>query len=88
MNKKFLAIGIIFLIVGFVVGYWYGGSASYDKGYNSAIAEIKAQQEEAAKKASEEAAKTANPFQVNNPLEGVETNPFDKAKKILNPFAN
>ena len=88
MNKKFLTIAIIFLIVGFSVGYWYGGSTSYDKGFNSAIAEIKAQQEESAKKATEEAAKSANPFQVENPLEGVKTNPFDKAKKILNPFAN
>lgn len=88
MNKKILATAIIFLIVGFGVGYWYGGSASYDKGYNTAIANIKAQQEEAAKKATEEAARTANPFQASNPLEGVEANPFDKAKKILNPFAN
>lgn len=88
MNKNILAIVAIFLIVGFGVGYWYGGSKSYDKGYETAITDIKAQQEEAAKKAAEEAAKTANPFQVSNPLEGVKANPFDKAKKILNPFAN
>ncbi|MBM2817479.1 MAG: hypothetical protein HW401_69 [Parcubacteria group bacterium] len=88
MSKNILAIGIIFLVVGFGVGYWYGGSISYDKGYNAAAADIKAQQEEAAKNASEEVARTANPFQVSNPLEGVEANPFDKAKKILNPFSN
>lgn len=42
--------------------------------------------EETAKKAAEEAAKAANPFQVVNPLENVELNPFEKTKKILNPF--
>ena len=36
-----LAIGIIFLVVGFGVGYWYGGSTFYDKGYNAAAADIK-----------------------------------------------
>ena len=43
-------------------------------------------QEEAAKQAAADAAKAANPFQIVNPLEGVETNPFEKTKKILNPF--
>ena len=88
MNKNILATGIILLVAGFGAGYWYGGSTSYDKGYKAAAADIKAQQDEAAKKATEEAAKTANPFQVSNPLEGVKANPFDKAKKILNPFSN
>lgn len=88
MNKNILATGIILLVVGFGAGYWYGESTSYDKGYKAAVADIKAQQEEAAKKATEEAVKTANPFQVSNPLEGVKANPFDKVKKILNPFAN
>lgn len=88
MNKNILTIGIIFLIVGFGIGYWYGGSVGFDNGYKTAAADIKAQQEEAAKKATEEAAKTANPFQVNNPLEGINANPFEKAKKALNPFAN
>ncbi len=87
MNKNILATGIILLVVGFGVGYWFGGSISYDKGYQAAAADIKAQQKEAAKKASEEAAKTANPFQVTNPLEGVKANPFDKAKSVLNPFS-
>ena len=87
MNKNFSAISIVLLIIGAIGGYWYGSSKTYDRGYQAATADIKAQQEESAKKASEDAAKTANPFQVNNPLEGVEANPFDKAKDALNPFA-
>lgn len=88
MNKNILAIGMVFLVVGFGVGYWYGGSVAYDNGYKAAAADIKAQQEDAAKKAVEEAVKNTNPFQVTNPLEGVNANPFEKAKKALNPFAN
>ena len=87
MNKNILTAGIVFLIIGFGVGYWYGGSIAYDNGYKTAASDIKAQQEESAKKATEEAAKAANPFQVSNPLEGVQANPFDKAKDALNPFA-
>lgn len=88
MNKNFSAISIVLLVVGAIGGYWYGSSRAYDKGYQAAAADIKAQQEEAAKKATEEAAKAANPFQVSNPLEGVNANPFEKAQKALNPFAN
>jgi len=87
MNKNSLAISVVLLIVGALGGYWYGNSKSYDKGYQTAVTDIKTQQEEAAKKASEEAAKTANPFQVSNPLEGVKANPFEKVKETLNPFA-
>ncbi|NUQ57340.1 MAG: hypothetical protein HUT38_02555 [Candidatus Paceibacter sp.] len=87
MNKNILAIGLVFLVVGFGAGYWYGGTVAYDNGYNAAAADIKAQQEEAAKKAVEEAVKNVNPFQATNPLEGVTANPFEKAKKALNPFA-
>lgn len=88
MDKKILAIGFVLLIVGFGVGYWFGGTVAYDNGYKTAAADIKAQQEESAKKAVEEAVKTTNPFQTTNPLEGVTANPFEKAKKALNPFAN
>jgi hypothetical protein len=88
MNKNFLAISIALLIIGAIGGYWYGSSKSYDKGYQAAVTDIKAQQEVSASKALEEAAKAANPFQVTNPLEGVNANPFEKAKKALNPFAN
>ncbi len=86
MTKNVWIVGVMFLIVGLGLGYWYGSFAAYKPAYNQAVADIKAQQEEFAKKKGEEAAKAANPFQVANPLEGVEANPFDKAKEALNPF--
>lgn len=66
-------------------GFWYSGK-KYDEGYQAAIADVKAQQEEAGNKAAKAATDEANPFKVQNPLEGVEANPFEKAKKNLNPF--
>ena len=74
------------MIVVLVIGFWVGGKLGFNKGYKSAQADAKKVQDEAAKKATEEAVKAANPFQAVNPLSGVETNPFEKAKKILNPF--
>ena len=53
---------------------------------NNAFQAVKKAQEIAGQKAAEDAAKAANPFGVANPLEGVETNPFEEAKKVLNPF--
>ena len=41
---------------------------------------------DSAQKAVEDVAKAENPFRADNPLAGVETNPFEKAKKVLNPF--
>ena len=81
MNKNTWIIIVIGVVVAF--GGWYFG---YDQGYESAIADIKAQQEEAGNLAAEAASDEANPFKVANPLEGVEANPFEKAKKTLNPF--
>lgn len=77
-----VVIVTIVLVAGSVVGFWYGNQ----KGYARAEADIKKVQEEAGKKATEDAAKAANPFQAANPLEGVDANPFEKAKSILNPF--
>jgi len=81
-NNKILVWVLIALVAGLVGGYWYGQS----KGYSQAQADIKKVQEQGAKKAGEDAAKAANPFQAVNPLQGVNANPFEKAKKILNPF--
>lgn len=78
---KALILTVIVVAV-FVGGYYWG----HDRGYKAAEADVKAVQAEAAKKASEEAAKAANPFQAINPLAEVEANPFEKAKKVLNPF--
>ena len=76
---------IAVLIAVIVLGFWLS-FARYDQGYEAAIADIKAQQEEAGNKAAQVATDEANPFKVQNPLEGVEANPFEKAKKTLNPF--
>ncbi len=87
MNKN-LRITIILISVAVIVvvfGFWYAGQM-YDQGYETAIADIKAQQEEVANRAAQAAADEANPFKVENPLQGVEANPFEKAKKTLNPF--
>ncbi|MEK7096031.1 MAG: hypothetical protein AAB896_01955 [Patescibacteria group bacterium] len=73
---------VAFAVVVFLAGWWVGSS----QGYKRAEADIKAVQAEAAKKAAGEAAKAANPFGVANPLGEVEANPFEKTKKILNPF--
>ena len=73
------------LVIVVVLGLWYSDSR-YNAGYEAAIADIKAQQEEAGEKAAQAASDEANPFKVANPLEGVEANPFEKAKKTLNPF--
>ncbi len=41
---------------------------------------------DATQKALQEATEANNPFKVTNPLEGVQVNPFKKAKDQLNPF--
>lgn len=81
-NNKLWAWVLVALVMGLVGGYWFGNSS----GYKRAQADVKKVQDEAAKKASEDAAKTANPFQAVNPLTGVEANPFEKVKNVLNPF--
>lgn len=89
MDKKLLIVGVIALLAIFGA-YMYGNKAGYAKGdsdgYSRAQTDYKKLEEDAAKKATAEAAKAANPFQVSNPLENVDTNPFQKAKKVLNPF--
>mgnify|MGYP001563235439 CR=1 FL=1 len=83
-RKKWVRTGIIALVV-IGLGFWYS-SSMYNKGYQAAIDDIKAQQEEAGNKAAQAATDESNPFKVANPLQGVEANPFEKAKKTLNPF--
>ena len=85
MNKNIWVKVVIILALIIVLGFWYAGKR-YDQGYEAAIADIKAQQEEAGNKAAQTASDEANPFKVANPLQGVEANPFEKAKKTLNPF--
>ena len=86
-NKKILMVIIIAIIA--VGGAFYLGQLNGNKaGYAQAQADIQTFQEESAQKAANDAAKSANPFQAVNPLEGVEANPFEKVKKVLNPFEN
>ena len=72
---------MIVVLVG-VLAYWGGDWV----GYSRSQTEVKKAQEVAAQKAADDAAKAANPFKGTNPLEGVESNPFEQAKKVLNPF--
>lgn len=89
-KARLIPVVAVALIAGSVIGYWLGSAngdqRGYDRGYKQAELDIKALEQAAAKKAAEETAKAANPFQTVNPLEGVEANPFEKAKKVLNPF--
>lgn len=89
-KNTWIAMLVAALVVGGFGGYLMGQRAGYQKGdaegYKRAETDIKKAEELAAKKAGEEAAKAANPFQTANPLQGVESNPFEKAKKVLNPF--
>lgn len=89
-NKKMLLVSFAALIIGVVIGYSYGTKVGYKNGDATGFAraqeDAKKLQEAAGQKAATEAAKAANPFQTTNPLQSVETNPFEKAKKVLNPF--
>ena len=78
-NKKILWAAIIAVgVLAYFLGDWMG--------YARSQAEVKKAQEVAGQKAAKDAATAANPFKGTNPLEGVEANPFEEAKKILNPF--
>lgn len=80
--KVFWVVLVVLIAAVSAGGYYWG----YNKGYKVAEADVKKAQEVAGQKAAEDAAKAANPFKATNPLEGVESNPFEQAKKVLNPF--
>lgn len=86
LNNKAIVVVAVIALAG--VAFWLGRSGGYTAGYVQAQSDINALQEESARKAAEDTAKSANPFQAVNPLEGVEANPFEKVKKVLNPFEN
>ena len=81
---KFISwiVGGVALLIGLGGGYYWGLST----GQQQAQADIAGLQQQLAEQAGADAAKTANPFQQVNPLEGVQTNPFEEAQKALNPF--
>lgn len=84
-NRAAIVVAVIILAG---LAFWLGRSGGYTAGYEQAQTDVKALQEESTRKTVEDAAKSANPFQAVNPLEGVEANPFEKVKKVLNPFEN
>lgn len=91
MNTKTIwLITVLVAIAALLLGYSLGSGnvqkTAYDAGYQKAVSDTRASQQAAADRALAEAARAANPFQVTNPLEGVEPNPFERAKKALNPF--
>jgi len=81
-KSTLLLIALAVLIVGSLAGYWYGSN----RGYSEAEDDIQKLQQEATEAAVEEAARVANPFRTKNPLEGIDTDPFQKTKEVLNPF--
>ena len=89
-NIKLAVVAVVAVVVGAISGYSYGSRVGYlsgdTAGYDRSQEDIKKLQAAAAQKAGRDAAKAANPFQAVNPLQGVETNPFEKATKALNPF--
>lgn len=98
MNQSqslWIFITVAALVLGGALGYWIGNTGGYSAGYETGSAEgyAKAEadatrsQQEIARKAADDAAKAANPFQAVNPLEGVEANPFEKAVRAINPFS-
>ncbi|MBI4119873.1 MAG: hypothetical protein HY454_00190 [Parcubacteria group bacterium] len=92
MNKTLYWVAgvLVVLVVSLVGGYFIGFSFGYQQGdvagYKRAETDIKKIELAAGEKAAADAAKAANPFQVVNPLQDVDANPFEKAKKVLNPF--
>jgi flagellar basal body-associated protein FliL len=84
--RSLLIGAVVALIIGGGIGYVIGSSQGQTAGYAAAQADLQKVQDEAGKKAVSEASKAANPFQLVNPLENVETNPFQKTKQVLNPF--
>ncbi len=86
MSRKMTILWAVIVAIALAGAYWFGAHQGYGRGYRQAQVDVKTLQDEAAQKAANEAAKNANPFQAANPLRGVNTNPFEKAKNILNPF--
>jgi hypothetical protein len=87
LTSKQLQIGVVVTVIVLLLVGYFSFKVGSSSGYANAEADIVEAQEEAATRAAEEVAKAANPFDVNNPLKDVEANPFEKTKKILNPFS-
>ncbi len=79
VGNRTLYVGFLIALtaVAFAMAAWffYGQNGSSQPSPDSA-----------AKQAAEETAKSENPFKSASPLSAVEANPFEKTKKVLNPF--
>lgn len=80
MINKLIIYGVAALAVVFVI--WLLLTVVFKK------ENAQNQPDVAAQKAATDSAKSENPFKTESPLSGVEANPFDKTKKVLNPFEN
>lgn len=90
-TRKTIIVSVVLIAVVVIAGtgtYKLGSKDGYSDGYIKAQTDIQNLQDEAANRAASEAAKSANPFRAVNPLKEVESNPFEKVKKVLNPFEN
>ena len=76
MMKVWGVYGAIALVVLALVWFVYSQYQSNTENEQQAVAE----------KAATDTAKSENPFQAANPLSNVESDPFEKTKKVLNPF--
>ena len=79
-SKRSLVMYVVLAIA--VVGLLLLAYVSYEKGAQKNL------EADAAHRVAAATAKSENPFQADNPLAGVGTNPFEKTKKIMNPFEN
>ena len=75
-SKRTLYIVLLIVAAGLL---WFAYT-SYNGGVQKDL------QGDAARKVAADTARSQNPFQTENPLSGVVTNPFEKVKKVLNPF--
>ena len=81
-------IGLLALVIIAGAIYWLGQRSGSVKGYMQAQTEVINVKESNVSRVVEQKAKSENPFQTVNPLSKVEANPFEKTKKIMNPFEN
>lgn len=74
--RKWVLYGAFALII--LIGGWF----AYARYQSNVLRE----EEAIAEKAAAEAAQSENPFTETSPLSNVEVDPFEKTKKVLNPF--
>lgn len=77
-SNKTLLIGGALVVVALLL-LWF----SYSKNTQPSAAEL---QEKAAQASGDDVAKSENPFQTDNPLSNVKSDPLEKTKEVLNPF--